>query len=156
MTDLLEFKWSERDNRCAVIKLLVTSNFEMDNVSVARLVDVDVCRVQRVRANLIESKDISQVLERKCKELEDLRVIRSQDWVGKLQGLIDDDPTRSLCDLATEMESGRSTVARAIKEDLKSRSYRRQTGQLLTPALMARRHLNCSRLLNMLKHPGLA
>ena len=51
------------------------------------------------------------------------------------------------------MGSGRTAVAAAIKEDLKSKSYRRQTGQFLSKALMTRRHLKCSRLLNMLKNP---
>jgi inhibitor of nuclear factor kappa-B kinase subunit alpha len=38
-------------------------------------------------------------------------------------------------------------------EDLKCRSYRMQTGQLLTEANKARRVLKCNRLLNKLKHP---
>ena len=53
--EIMEFKWSERDNRCAVIKCLVASNFEMTNSKIS------VHTVLRIRTQLMESRDISQV-----------------------------------------------------------------------------------------------
>ena len=68
----------------------------MDNITISKTVDVNLCTVQRVRTNLLESRDISQVLERKPRDLEDARKVRSKEWVDKLQDLIDNDPTPGL------------------------------------------------------------
>ena len=149
----IKFKWSERDNRCAVLKCLTESKIPMTNGQIARTVGVQVKQVKCLRTKLEECGDVGEVLERKPKELEDARKVRSQEWIQKLQELIDQDPTRSTRSLAVEMNCCKDTVIDAIKEDLKSRSYRRRTGQFLSQKLQDRRHLKCSKLLNMLKHP---
>ena len=107
-------------------------------------------QVNRLRAKLEASGDVGEVLKRKSKEQEDARKVRSKEWVQKL---INQDPIRSACNLAAEMNCGKTAVMNAIKEDLKSRSYRRRTGQFFFQKLQDRRLVKCSKLLNMLKHP---
>ena len=153
MAEKFNFKSSERDSRCAVIQVLLATNFELASAEVSRLCGVPVSTVKDIRDQLMACQDVSMVLERKIKDQDNARKVRSVAWIKKLQELIDLDHTRSLSDLSTEMECGKSTVALAIKEDLKYRSYRRQTGQFLSKKLMERRVLKCCKLLNMLKHP---
>ena len=57
-----------------------------------------------------KSRDIEQVLERKPKDMEVTRRVRSKEWILQLKNLIDLDPTRSLCDLAKEMGCSNTTV----------------------------------------------
>ncbi|MCP3661159.1 MAG: hypothetical protein GY696_01480 [Gammaproteobacteria bacterium] len=93
------------------------------------------------------------MLERKPKPQEEARKVRSKEWIKKLQNLIDKDPTTSTRRLATEMNCAHTTIIKSIQQDLQSRSYRRQTGQFLSQALIDRRLMKCTKLLNMLKHP---
>ena len=51
-------------------------------------------KVNRLSTKLGECGDVGEVLERKPKELEDARKVRSQKWVQKLQDLIEQNPTR--------------------------------------------------------------
>ena len=99
------------------------------------------------------SGDIYEVLERKAKPQEDARKVRSKEWIKGLQKLIDKDPTTSTRKLAKEMSCGQSTIIKSIQQDLKSKSYRRQTGQFLSQALIDRRLIKCTKLLTMLKKP---
>ena len=66
---------------------------------------------------------------------------------------IDKDPINSTCKLAKEMNCSNTTIQYSLQEDLKSRSYRCQTGQFLSQALIDKRLLKCTKLLNMLRHP---
>ena len=75
-------------------------------------------KVNRLRTKLEECGDVGEVLERKPKELEDARKVRSQKWVQKLQDLIDQNPTRSTRSLAAEMNCCKDTMVDAIKEKL--------------------------------------
>ena len=52
-------------------------------------------KVNRLSTKLEECGYVGEVLERKPKELEDARKVRSQKWVQKLQDLIEQNPTRS-------------------------------------------------------------
>lgn len=81
--------------------------------------------------------DIITVLERKPKDLWDARKVRSKEWIKKLQGLIDLDPTRSMRDLAADMECGKSTISVSIKEDLRSSSLPPTTPTIKMPSAKA-------------------
>ena len=115
----IKFKWSERDNRCAVLKCLTESKIPMTNGQIARTVGVQVKQVKRLRTKLEECGDVGEVLEKKFKEQDDARKVRSQKWVQKLQDLIDQNPTRSTRSLAAKMKYCKDTVIDAIKENIK-------------------------------------
>lgn len=165
--ELNAFQWSERDNRCAIIKVLVASKYSMTNEAISKAVGVPIQTVQDVRKKLMEADDIESVLEgkptdqkkvarkagSKQRTLKDAREVRSKEWIQRLQDLIDLEPTRSMPDIAVEMGCDEDTISESIKVDLKSRIYRSQTSQVLSEKLMDRRMLKCIKLLNMLKRP---
>ncbi len=153
-TEQDDYVWSERDNRCALLKIFSQPcNKNLTNIEISMLVGVSKSTVSRVRAAYTMSGDIYEVLERKAKPQEDARKVRSKEWIKGLQKLIDKDPTTSTRKLAKEMSCGQSTIIKSIQQDLKSRSYRRQTGQFLSQALIDRRLIKCTKLLTMLKKP---
>ena len=55
--------------------------------------------------------------------------------------------------MAAELRVDKRTIQRCVDEDLRCKSYRMQTGQLLTQATKDRKLLNSTKLLNKLKHP---
>ena len=75
-------------------------------------------KVNRLRTKVEECWDVGDVLERKPKELEDARKVRSQKWVQKLQDHIDQNPTWSTRSLAAEMNFCKDTVTDATRRTL--------------------------------------
>ena len=55
--------------------------------------------------------------------------------------------------MAAELGVDKRTIQRCVDEDLRCKSYRMQTGQLLTQATKNKRLLNSTKLINKLKHP---
>lgn len=97
MAEKFKFKFSERDNRCAVIKVLIATNFELCSAEVSCMVDVPVSSVKDIRSQLNACEDVSMVLERMTKDQEDARKVKSEAWVKKLQDLIDLHMRAMLC-----------------------------------------------------------
>ena len=78
----IDFKWRERDNRCAGSSVLVGTNYFMTNEGLSKTVDILVGTVQRIRSNLIESRDISKAFDGLPRDLEDARKVRSKEVPG--------------------------------------------------------------------------
>ena len=149
----IEFQFSERDRRCAVLQFLVHTNFNATNSTISNSLGIPNQTVSDIRKALKESGDVKEVLERKSKSKEDARKVRDPAFIAKVQNMIDVDPTMSCRRISAELNTSPFTVNQTIKEDLKCKSYRRQTGQLLTEATKERRVLKSLRLLNKLKSP---
>ena len=84
--------------------------------------------VQRLRAQLNASNDPLEVVERK----DTTRKTRTKEFIEKVQAIIDETPQRSIRQIARDLGVSHTTMNACVKEDLKCRSYRRQTSQILT------------------------
>jgi DNA-binding transcriptional regulator YhcF (GntR family) len=151
--ELSEISFTEAEVRCAVVMALVRNNGEVDNRTIANTLGVDMRTIQRTRKKLEESKDPRGVITRAPKSPDDLRKSRDADFVKRVQTMIDNDPSQSMRSMAAELRVDKRTIQRCVDEDLRCKSYRMQTGQLLTQATKDRRLLKSIKLLNKLKHP---
>jgi len=149
----IEFEFNERDRRCAVLQWLVNTNFEVTNVAISRALGIPEMTISHIRKALKETRDVSAVLERKTKAKEDARKTRDADFIAKVQEKIDEDPTKSMRCMSEELNTSKWTINQTIREDLKFKSHRLQTGQMLTEATRGRKVLKCTRLIIKLKSP---
>ena len=78
--------------------------------------------------------------------------IRSPEFVTKVKQTIQDDPSKSMVALAFEINVNKSTISRTVAKDLNTKSYCLRKRHLLTAALMERRLIKRTALLNELKH----
>ena len=85
-------------------------------------------RVQRLRAQLNASDDPLEVVERK----DTARKIRTKEFIEKVQAIMDGTLQRPIRQIARDLGISHTTVNACVKEDLKCRSYRRQTSHILT------------------------
>ena len=109
--------------------------------------------IQCTRKKLEESKDLRGVITRAPKSLDDRRKSRNVDFVKRVEAMIDINPSKSMRSMTAELGVDKRTIQRCVDEDLHYKSYRMQTGQLLTQATKDRRLLNSTKLLNKLKRP---
>jgi len=149
----IEYEFNERDRRCAVLQWLVNTNFEVTNAAISRALGISEKTILDIRKALKETRDVSAVLERKRKSKEDTRKTRDADFIAKVQEMIDEDPTKSTRRMSEELNTSKWTINQTIREDLKCKSHRLQTGQMLTEATRGRKVLKCTRLIIKLKSP---
>ena len=60
------------------------------------------------------------------------RKTRTKEFIEKVQAIIDGTPQQPIRQIARDLGVSHTTVNACVKEDLKCRSYRRQTSQILT------------------------
>ena len=120
--------FNERDRRCATVQLMLSTDPSYDNRSIASTLNMQIRTVQRLRAQLNASDDSLEVVERK----DTARKTRTKEFIKKVQATIDETSQRPIRQIARDLGVSHTTVNACVKEDLKCRSYRRQTSQILT------------------------
>ena len=130
--ELSEISFTEAEVRCAMVMALVHNNGEMDNSTIANTLGVDMRTIQHTRKKLEESKDPRGVITRAPKSLDDCRKSRDADFVKRVEAIIDINPSKSMRSMAAELGFDKRTIQRCVDKDLCCKSYRMQTGQLLT------------------------
>ena len=76
------------------------------------------------------------------------RKTQTKDFIEKVLAIIDETPQRSIRQIARDLGVSHTTVNACVKEDLKCRSNRRQTSQILTEETKNLRLIKSLRLLN--------
>ena len=109
--------------------------------------------VQRLRAQLNALDDPLEVVEWKPKAEDTTRKTWTKEFIEKVQAIIDETPQRPIRQIARDLGISHTTVNVYVKEDMKCRSYRCQTSQILTEKTKNLRLIKSIRLLNKLKHP---
>ena len=79
---------------------------------------------------------------------------RTKTFLAGLKRTLKSDPSQPMSKLAQKRSVSRSTISRAVKEDLGMKSYVRRVRNLLTTRSKALRAERCPKLLNHLKHKG--
>ena len=119
--------FNERGRRCAAVQLMLSTDPSYDNRTIASTLKMQILTVQRLRAQLKLSDDSLEVVERK----NTARNNRTLEFIEKVQAIIDETPQRPIRQIARDIDVSHTTVIACVK-DLKCRSYRRQTSQILT------------------------
>ena len=120
--------FNERDRRFAAAQLMLSIDPSYDNRTIASTLKMHTWTVQRLRAQLNASEHPLEVVERK----HITRKTRTKEFIEKVQAIIDETPQRPIQQSARDLGVSHTTVNACVKEDLKCRSYRRQTSQILT------------------------
>ena len=120
--------FNERDRRCAAVQLMLSNDPSYDNKTIASTLKMQIGTVQRLRAQLNASDDPLEVVERK----DTTKKTRTKEFIEKVQAIINETPQRPIRQIARDLGVSHTTVNACVKEDLKCRSYRGQTSQILT------------------------
>ena len=129
---------------------MVNTNFSATNTTISKALGIPFSTVSDIRKGLKETRDVSAVLDRKTKSKEDVRKTRDPDFIAKVQEMIEEEPTKFMRCMSDGLNTSEWTNNQTIREDRKCKSYRLQTGQILTKATRGRRVLKCTRLINRL------
>ena len=120
--------FNERDRRCAAVQLMLSTDPSYDNRTIASTLRIKIRTVQRLKAQLNTSDDPLEVVERK----DTARKTRILKFIEKVQAIIDETPQRPIRQIARDLGVSHTTVNACVNEDLKCKSYRCQTSQILT------------------------
>ena len=120
--------FNERDRRCAAVQLMLSTDPSCDNRTIASTHKMQIQTVQCLRAQLNTSDDPLEVVEQK----DTTRKTRTKEFIKKIQAIIDKTSQRPIWQIARDLGVSHTTVNACVKENLKCRSYRRQTSQILT------------------------
>ena len=112
-------------HRCTT---LASTNPSYDTRTIASTLKMQIQTVKRLRAQLNASDDPLEVVERK----DTARKTKTKEFIKKVKAIIDETPQRPIRQIAKDLGVSYTTVNACVKEDLKCRSYRRQTNQILT------------------------
>ena len=109
-------------HRCTI---MLSTDPSYDSRTIASTLKMQIRTVQRLRAQLNASDDPLEVVERKD-------TARKTRIIEKVQAIIEETPHGPIRQIARDLGVSQTTVNECVKEDLKCRSYRRQTGHILT------------------------
>ena len=119
--------FNKRDRRCTAVQLMLSNNPSYDNRTIASTLKMQIRTVQRLKAQLNTLDDPLEVVEWK----DTARKTRTKEFIIKVEAIIDETPQRPIQQIARDLGISHTTVNICVKEDLKCRSYRRQTSQIL-------------------------
>ena len=120
--------FNERDQRCAALQIMLSTNPSQDNRTIASTLKMQIRTVQRLMAQLNASDDPLEVVERKYTS----RKTKTKEFIEKVLAIIDKTPQSPIRQISRDLRVSHTTVNACVKEELKCRSYRRQTSQILT------------------------
>ena len=145
--------FNEQDQRRTAVQLIHSTDPSYDNRTIASILKMQIRMGQCLRAQLNASDNPLEVVERKPKAEDTARNTRIKEFIEKVQAIIDETPQWPIWLIARDLGISHITVNAYVKEDLKCRSYRRQTSQIFTEKTKNIRLVKFVRLLNKLKHP---
>ena len=116
--------FNERDRRCTAVQPMLSTDPSYDNKTIASTLKMQIRAVQRLRAQL----NALEVVGRK----DTARKTRPKEFIEKVQAIIDETPQRPIRQITRALGVSHTTVNACVKEDLRCRSNRHQTCQMLT------------------------
>ena len=120
--------FNKRDQRYTPVQLMLSTDPSYDNRTIASTLKMQIRMVQHLRAQLNESDYPLEVVQWK----DTTRKTWTKKFIEKVQAIIDETPQWPIWQIARDLGVSHITVNVCVKEDLKCRSYRRQTSQILT------------------------
>ncbi|QQP54509.1 Uncharacterized protein FKW44_007359, partial [Caligus rogercresseyi] len=111
--------WNEQERRCAVIQILCIKGNTISNTQVSELLGIDRRRVAELRQQL---KDRA-VVDRAFRPSSSARKARTPDFIRRVSDIFEHDPSRSIRDVAKELDVSHVTLLACVNEDLRCHSY---------------------------------
>ena len=145
---------AEYDRRAAVLQALRAGRSPAEISEFLRVPRSTVYRIaKRVRAQEGggDSEDEGEVTPERKKRKSGPGKKRTPAFLQQLQALIEEDPMKSLRQLARELDVSPFLIRQAVHEDLRFNSYVLRVRQLLTDGMKARRLMIGKQLLGSLK-----
>ena len=139
--------FNERDRRCAAVQLMLSTDLSNDNRTIASTLKMQIRAVQRLRAQINASDDPLEMVERKPKAEDTTKKTWTKEFIGKVQAIIDETPKWPIRQIAKDLGFSHTNMNASLKEDLKCRSYKRQTSQILTEKTKSLRLIKSVRLM---------
>lgn len=147
---LNEFSFPEEWKRKVIIYSICAG---MTNNDIVDKLKLPLRTIQRIRKQLIESEfDVEAVGNRKSQDRTKQKV-RSKNFITNVQQMINNDPSVSIREISRQLGSSESTVRLCVREDIRYKSYKMQSGQLLTEKMKIARIEKSKKLLQKIKHP---
>ena len=120
--------FNERDRRCTTVQFMLSTDPIYNNRSIASTLKMQIRTAQRLRVPFNASGDPLEVVERK----DTARKTRTKEFIEKVQAIIDETPQQPIWHIPRDLGVSHRTVNACLKEDLKCRSNRHQTSQMVT------------------------
>ncbi|KYN01851.1 hypothetical protein ALC62_07323 [Cyphomyrmex costatus] len=79
--------------------------------------------------------------------------VRTSRFVQQVQGIIDDDPLKSIRAIPRDLQVSECIISRNVNEDIRHNSYVMREGQFMSAQTREQRFIRAQRLLNKSKHP---
>ncbi|XP_014484223.1 PREDICTED: uncharacterized protein LOC106749367 [Dinoponera quadriceps] len=146
-------KLTQEMKRHAVIIIIHANHSDLE---ISRFLKVARSFVNKVRREL-EASDGNVASVAKCKKHEARSdKFRTSQFVQKVQGIIDEDPSKSIRGISKHLQVSECTIRRIIHEDLQYNSYAMHRGQFMSAQTREQRFIGAQQLLNKLKHPEIS
>jgi len=124
------------------------------DLEISRFLKVAQSFVNKVRRELEASDgNMESVAKRKKHETRSDKV-RTSRFVQKVQGIIDEDPSKSIRAISKDLQVSECTIRRIIHEDIRYKCYTMR--QFMSAQTREQRFIRAQRLLNKLKHPEIS
>ena len=133
--------FNEQDWRCPFVHLMLSTDPSYDNRTIASTLKMQIRMVQHLRAQLNTSDDRLEVVERK----DTAKKTQTKKFIEKVQAVIEETPQWPIQQIARDLGISQTTVNASVKGDLKCRSNRCQTSQILTEKTKNLRPINSIR-----------
>ncbi|XP_012058553.1 PREDICTED: uncharacterized protein LOC105621701 [Atta cephalotes] len=102
--------------------------------------------VHKVRREL----EVSDDKRKKHKACSD--TVRTSQFVQQVQGIIDEDPSKSIRAISRDLQISECTIRRIVHEDIRYKSHVMRKGQFMSAHTRKQRFIRAQRLLCKLKH----
>ena len=146
-------KWSQEEKRCAVVMILCQKGDDISDSEIANLTGVDRKRVWELRKMLKETKDPRATVTRVARDPKSSRTVRKPEFVAEVTAIFEENPGISMNEVARQKRCNPQVIQNIVKDDMRCKSYKLKTGQLLTEKAKNARLVKGTKLLNKLKHP---
>ena len=119
---------NKRDRRCTAVQQMLSTDPSYNNRTITSTLKMQIRTIQRLGTQLNASDDPLEIVERK----DTTRKTLTKEFIEKVQAIIDETPHWHIRLIARDLGVSHTTVNACVKDDLKCRSCRRQTSQILT------------------------
>jgi inhibitor of nuclear factor kappa-B kinase subunit alpha len=142
---------AEYDRRAAIIEGLRAGRSRQEIIQFFNYPKSTVYDVAKAFNDAEETEDGSGSASRK-RHASGAQKLRDSTFLERLQALIDEDPGCSMRNMADKLDVSECTIRRAVKEDLRCKSYVLRVRQMLSAEMKNKRVARCAILLSSLKH----
>ena len=139
--------------RHAVIVAIHANHSDLEISEFLKFARLFVHKVSRVRSIWWPCRKCCQKTHKRKKHKARSDRVRTSHFVQQVQGIIDEDPSKSIKAISRDLQVSECTIYRIVHEDIRYKSYEMRKGQFMLAQTREQRFIRAQWLLNKLKHP---